>query len=135
MAEIADTRVSYTSNKELVIEDVNAAILKYAEAKQNEGARQIATILKTAEIKFSGNVITLIINNETQKEQFLMLRQNFVDAIRSDLQHSAINVELLISENEKQVKAYKPIDIFKAMSEKNPALLELKKRFDLEIDY
>jgi hypothetical protein len=27
------------------------------------------------------------------------------------------------------------MDIFKAMSERNPALLELKKRFDLEIDY
>ena len=34
-----------------------------------------------------------------------------------------------------EVKAYKPADKFKLMAEKNPALLEFKKRFDLDIEY
>lgn len=112
-----------------------ASVLKYAELKQNEGARQIATILKTAGIGYAGNTLTLTLNNETQKEQFLLIRQHFVDGIRLDLQNSAIAVEVQLSELDVQTRAYKPSDIFKAMSEKNPALLEMKKRFDLEIDY
>jgi DNA polymerase-3 subunit gamma/tau len=114
---------------------VRAAILFYAETKEKEGSRQIPTILKTAEIGFAENTITLTINNETQKEQFLLIKQSFVDALRGQLQNSKVNLEIEISKSEMQVKAYKPIDIFKSMSEKNPALLELKKRFDLEIDY
>jgi hypothetical protein len=51
------------------------------------------------------------------------------------LQNTTLLVDIKISESMEQIKAYKPMDIFKAMSEKNPALLELKKRFDLEIDY
>jgi len=109
--------------------------MKYAEIKEKEGSRQIPTILKTADIKLSDNAVILTINNETQKEQFLLIKQNFVDELRANLQNTRVTLEIEISKSETQVKAYKPIDIFKAMSEKNPALLELKKRFDLEIDY
>lgn len=80
-------------------------------------------------------MITLIINNETQREQFMLIRQNFADSIRAELQNNNVTVQLKMSETENRLKAYKPMDIFKAMAEKNPALLELKKRFDLEIDY
>jgi DNA polymerase-3 subunit gamma/tau len=79
--------------------------------------------------------VTLIINNETQKEQFMSVRQNFVDTLRLELQNSDLAFEVLISKQDIQPRAYKPMDVFKAMAEKNPALLELKKRFDLEIDY
>lgn len=122
-------------DREVDLDMVKAAILSYAEAKQKEGSRQIPTILTTAEILFSDNTITLTINNETQKEQFLLIRQNFVDELRMNLQNSRIGLNIEISKAEAQLKAYKPMDIFKAMSEKNPALLDLKKRFDLEIDY
>lgn len=117
------------------MDTVKAAILSYADTKEKEGSRQIPTILKTAEILYADNTITLIINNETQKEQFLLIRQNFLDELRLKVQNSRIGLEIQISKSEAQVKAYKPMDIFKAMSDKNPALLELKKRFDLEIDY
>lgn len=122
-------------NKELSFEDVNAFILKYAEEKLTQGARQLGTILKTSAISFSNNIITLTINNETQKEQLSNVKQGFVDDIRKQLQNNLIGLEIEISQVETQSKAFKPMDIFKAMTEKNPALLELKKRFDLEIDY
>jgi DNA polymerase-3 subunit gamma/tau len=132
---VADTAEVFRQNREVTSEEVKSAIIKYAETKQNEGAKQIATTLKTAEIKFAGLQVTLIINNETQKEQFMSVRQNFVDTLRLELQNSDLAFEVLISKQDIQPRAYKPMDVFKAMAEKNPALLELKKRFDLEIDY
>ena len=122
-------------NKEVSLADVKQFLENYAEEKQKQGARQIATICKTAHINFSNNTLQLIINNETQKEQFLSIKQNFVDELRLKLQNSTLMLDIELSQEEVQAKAYKPIDIFKAMSEKNPNLLELKKRFDLEIDY
>jgi DNA polymerase-3 subunit gamma/tau len=122
-------------NKDVSQEDVIAAIKKYAEEMQIKGSRQIATIFKTSQVNFVNNVITLTISNETQKEQLLGIKQNFIDEIRKQLQNNSVGLEVETSKKETPTKAYKPVDIFKAMSEKNPALLELKKRFDLEIDY
>ncbi len=128
------TEVIY-ANKNLSFEDIRSFILNYAEEKLKAGAKQLGTIFKTSEITFTNNNITLTIHNETQKEQLLNIKQNFIDELRKKLENNSITLEVQLSKNDTQIKAYKPADIFKAMSEKNPALLELKKRFDLEIDY
>jgi len=122
-------------NKDLSLEDVVTAVKNYGIEKQNQGARQLATIFSTSEITFVNNTITLTLNNETQKEQLLLIKQNFIDSIRKELENSAVGLEIKISLHEIQTKAYKPLDVYKVMAEKNPALSELKKRFDLEIDY
>jgi DNA polymerase-3 subunit gamma/tau len=122
-------------NKEVGFEDVKTAIHTYAETKQQNGARQLATTLKTSVISFADGIITLTINNETQREQLQNIRQDFLDEIRKKLQNNTIGLQVDISKQEVQSKAYKPADIFKVMIDKNPSLLELKKRFDLEIDY
>lgn len=126
--------LSYT-NKEVGFNEVKSAIFAYAEQKQQQGSRQLHATLTTSAISFSNNVITLTINNETQRELLQTLKQDFIDDLRKRLQNNSITLLLEISVQASQSKAYKPADIFKAMVEKNPALLELKKRFDLEIDY
>jgi DNA polymerase-3 subunit gamma/tau len=63
------------------------------------------------------------------------LKQELLDDIRSKLGSNKISLEIGLLKTEIQAKAYKPGDVFKSMAEKNPSLLELKKRFDLEIDY
>ena len=122
-------------NKDVNLDEIKAAVKFYAEEKLKQGSRQISITLDQSDIQFSNNIISLTISNETQKEQLLIIKQEFVDAIRGRLQNNAVVVEIQTSTAEAQTKAYRPIDIFKAMSEKNPTLLELKKRFDLEIEY
>jgi len=95
----------------------------------------LAITLQTSTIAFNNNVITILINNETQREQLQNIRQDFLDELRKKMQSNLITLQIEITKTEVQTKAYKPADIFKSMIEKNPSLLELKKRFDLEIDY
>jgi DNA polymerase-3 subunit gamma/tau len=135
-AQVAEETINVAgSNKETSFEDIIAYMAYYADEKQKLGARQLATIFKTSDLKFEENTITLTIKNETQREQLLLIKQEFVDEIRKKLQNMSLALEITISQDEAVTRAFKPIDVFKAMSEKNPALLELKKRFDLEIDY
>jgi len=135
-ANIAEETVSTTIlNNEVTLEDVKAAIFVYAENKLKQGSRQLSTTLTTSIISFKDNQVTLTINNETQREILQNIKQDFLDEIRKNLHNNSINLQVEISKQENQTRAYKPADIFKAMVEKNPALLELKKRFDLEIDY
>lgn len=123
------------TNQVVTEEGLIQMIRTIADEKMTQGARQVGTILKTAVITLNENVINLTIHNETQKEQMVLVRQDIIDELRSRLQNNLLTLELAISEIETQSKAFKPVDIFRAMAERNPALVELKKRFDLEIDY
>ena len=127
--------ISKETNKEVTIEDVKTVIASYALSKQQSGAKQLAVTLSTAQIILTNKTITLQINNESQKENLMAIKQEFLDELRKLLQNNLITLEVETTAAEAQGKAYKPVDIFKSMAEKNPALLELKKRFDLEIDY
>ncbi|MBL7901332.1 MAG: DNA polymerase III subunit gamma/tau [Bacteroidia bacterium] len=120
---------------ETLREDVEKVVAQFAEEKLQQGARQISTIFKTAGLLFEDKTVSLLLSNETQKEQVQMIRQEFVDYLRSKTGNPALQLNTSVEEIQKEIKAYKPSDVFKAMSSKNPSLLELKKRFDLEIDY
>ncbi len=135
VAPAATNTAVIQNDREINLDDIKTFIANYIEEKQKLGARQIATIFKTAGVQFSNQTIELTIQNETQREQLMAMRQEFIDELRLTLQNQKINLNILLSEQEPQIKAYKPVDIFKSMAERNPALLELKKRFDLEIDY
>jgi len=136
-AIVASTEETPTQelSKEVDLEEVKAVIKTYADTKQKNGQKQVGITLEMAQITFTNKIITLKISNESQKEKLTDIKQDFLDEIRKLLQNNSIGLEIEISAAEAQSKAYKPIDVFKSMAEKNPALHELKKRFDLEIDY
>jgi DNA polymerase-3 subunit gamma/tau len=133
--QVAEETVVLVTNKPVSLNDVKDFLQNFSEEKLKQGARQVATICKTAVVEMSDSTIRMILQNETQKEQLMGIRQDFVDEMRRQLQNSSLLLEIALSEAEAQPRAYRPADVFKAMSEKNPSLLELKKRFDLEIDY
>lgn len=133
---VAEKAVAYDFvNKKVSEEEVKNAVLNYSKQKMQEGSRQLAVTLEQAEVKFENNLITLTIQNETQREQLSNVKQVFLDDVRKQLQNNNIGLDIQITKDETQTKIYKPSDVFKAMSEKNPALLEMKKRFDLDIEY
>lgn len=131
MQQQSDTK----ADKAIDLDAIKNFLSSYAELKMNQGSRQVATIFRTAEAALNETTLVLYVQNETQREQLQLIKQNFVDDLRNGLQNYSITLEIQLTRTETQAKAYKPADIFKAMSEKNPALLELKKKFDLEIDY
>ncbi len=81
IAGVEAPEVKFT-NKEVSEEDVKSAIKSYADEKQKQGSRQLATIFNTSTPRFANNIITLTIQNETQKEQLLFIKQDFIDEIR-----------------------------------------------------
>jgi DNA polymerase-3 subunit gamma/tau len=129
------TEVVTPENQAVSLEEVTNAVKEYAGLKLQQGQRQLSVTLSTSELQLNDAVITLTISNETQREQLQNIRQDFLDVIRKKLKNNRLNLEIETALVEVQAKAFKPSDIFKQMSQKNPSLLELKKRFDLEIDY
>ena len=76
---------------------------------------------------------------KTQKELTLnnleKEKQDMLDELRTLVNNKQMQLEIKVSKVVGEIKAYKPADKFKLMADKNPSLLELKKRFDLDIEY
>ncbi len=89
----------------------------------------------SSKIVLQGNTIVIELNNEVQKEMLTNLKQDMLDELRQLISNKQMQLEIKVSAIQGEIKAYKPSDKFKQMAEKNPALLELKKRFDLDIEY
>jgi DNA polymerase III subunit gamma/tau len=136
-AEMVAEAAPVYENKVFDFEALKKVIFAFAELKNKAGNRQLYTTLTAGTIELNEtNLVILSIHNEAQKEILLNVKQEFLDFIRREIQNNTVGLEIKITEEiTPTVKAYKPSDKFRLLSEKNPALLELKKRLDLEIDY
>lgn len=136
-ALVTETKEAVFENKPFDGESLMKAVHAFALLKNEAGNRQLFTTITTAKIEISEtNVVTLNIHNEAQKEILTTVKQDFLDFVRKELANNTVGLDIKIeAETNTTTKAYKPSDKFKLLAEKNPSLLELKKRLDLELDY
>jgi DNA polymerase-3 subunit gamma/tau len=120
---------------ELTNEHALQGVKQFAELKLQSGNRQLYVTLTSSKISFQSPTILIELNNEVQREMLIAIRQDMLDELRTILKNKQTQLEIKVLETVDSLKAYKPMDKFKLMSEKNPMLLELKKRFDLDIEY
>jgi DNA polymerase-3 subunit gamma/tau len=116
-------------------ERVEEAMKQFAEEKSKSGNKQLYATLTSSKIILEQSTVVIMLNNEVQREMLTTIKQDMLDELRALLTNRQTQLEIKVSEIMGEVKAYKPQDKFKLMAEKNPALLELKKRFDLDIEY
>jgi DNA polymerase-3 subunit gamma/tau len=127
--------VDFVEDIALTQERVDIAVKQYAEEKSKNGSKQLYATLTSSKIILTNTTVLIELNNEAQKELLVGIKQDMLDELRQLLNNKQAQLEIKVSEVQGEVKAYKPSDKFKLMAEKNPALLELKKRFDLDIEY
>ena len=79
--------------------------------------------------------VIIEIENSAQIESFEPVRQDFLDYLRKNLNNSLVSIRMEEKLADGTKKAYTPSEKFETMMNKNPAILELKKRLDMELDY
>jgi len=83
-----------------------------------------------------GNVLRLVLDNEIQKVEIIENRSEMLNFLRAELNNYGIQLDLEVSKEEGEKKrVYTNRDRFEHMSEKNPALLRLQERLDLDVGY
>ena len=93
------------------------------------------TTLTKADIIIDGTKITLPIDNATQEIDVQQEKTEILSFIRKQLQNYSITLESkIMMDTNPQKKLYTTTDKFNRMAEKNPNLLILKDRLNLEID-
>jgi DNA polymerase III subunit gamma/tau len=119
---------------------VNAELLKdawtnYATKAKSASKMTLYTTLTAnpPELK-EGNKIILYINNEVQREDLKLEQSDLLGFLKHTLGNNSLFIEVELIENEQVKKYYTSSDKFKRLSEKNPNIVKLKQKFDLEIE-
>jgi len=81
------------------------------------------------------NKITLTIDNKAQEQGLEKEKQNILEFLRTRLSNHSISFEYHIEEMPNEAHLYTTKDKFNKLAEKNPNLLELKKRLNLDFDF
>ncbi|MBL6663425.1 MAG: DNA polymerase III subunit gamma/tau [Flavobacteriales bacterium] len=118
-------------------EDLNEKWEQYANEKENVGKHNLLSILKDkkAILKESFNVC-ITLDNKVQEEVINDEKTKLLGYLKSQLENDYISLTVEVTPlKEEEMKAYTAEDKFKKMVKKNPDLLNLKDKFDLEIDF
>ena len=125
------------NTKDFTQENLNSCWKKYAGEKQNEGKHNLLSILRDKEAILNDDYnICVSLDNKVQEEVLSEERSNILGYLKTELENDKITLKIDVRPvKEEEMKAYTPEDKFKKMANKNPNLLTLKEKFDLEINF
>ena len=118
-------------------EDLNEKWVQYANEKENVGKHNLLSVLrdKKAILKENFNVC-ITLDNKVQEEVLNDEKTKLLGYLKTQLKNDSISLTVDVTPlKEEEMKAYTAEDKFKKMVKKNPDLLNLKDKFDLEIDF
>ncbi|MBN2167015.1 MAG: hypothetical protein JW717_12110 [Marinilabiliaceae bacterium] len=79
-------------------------------------------------------VVLLKLKNRMQADEIQKEKNSIFIYLKTQLKNANLSLEIeFLKEEEGTTKAFTSSDKFKLMMEKNPSLLELKNRFDLDL--
>lgn len=111
--------------------------MKYSELLLNEGRMALHTALLKRMPTLDENLnITFTVDSVAVEKDLNDNKTVFLSFLRKNLSNDKINllVEVNINSNDTS-NPYTPSEKFKKLAEKNPLIHDLKKKFDLEIEY
>jgi DNA polymerase-3 subunit gamma/tau len=102
---------------------------------QQQGKKQVANMLRAEVLSLNETEIVVDIENKAQIESFEPFKQGFLDHVRIGLSNQKITMRMQEKKLDPTKRAYSPSEKFETMLTKNPTLLTLKNRLDMELDY
>ncbi|MCR8558087.1 DNA polymerase III subunit gamma/tau [Mucilaginibacter sp. BJC16-A38] len=107
----------------------------YAAMMKADGKKNLLTIFTTNPPKKLGeNLYEVIVENKVQENVFRDERPNLLNYLRTTLKNFDIEVNVRIDEVTAVKRPYTASEKFQHMAAKNPALAELKAKFNLDFD-
>lgn len=109
---------------------------EYARQMKEQGKDTVyLTLTKRKPVVDDNNQIILMIDNKSQETSIEREKGELLEYIRSGLNNFALQLRTEITQSEDSAFLYTNKDKFKKMAEKNPNLLLLQKRLNLDIEF
>ena len=134
--QTSEEKVTVSYTQPFTLEQLQQSVIDYTKKMQEQGKKQIATMLRPEVISVQNEVEIIIgIENKAQQDGFEPMKQDFLDHVRKALNNQTITMRMEEKAADPTKRAYSPSEKFETMLLKNPALLTLKNRLGMELDY
>ena len=115
------------------IEDLYAAISDFAEMVLKDNKRNLNYTLLAHKPQLKENFeILFTLDSKTQEEEIQNIKADLFAHLRIKLKNDFIRISTLVEATTFEKSAYTAKEKFDAMAERNPALLELKNKFEFD---
>jgi DNA polymerase-3 subunit gamma/tau len=122
-------------DKPFVLEQLQATWNAFARLRHQQYDSATEQLVLNRELVLNGTVIRINLDNTLQVGYLTDLKPDLMGYLREQLQNSQVQLEHTVTLQEVKKMIYSSQDKFNFMAEKNPALLELRKTLNLEVDY
>jgi DNA polymerase-3 subunit gamma/tau len=75
----------------------------------------------------------VLVDNDMAANDFLAVKADIEAYIRQQLRNGKVTMSVRVSEAKEVIRAYSPVEKYQLLSERNPALIQLKEDFGLEL--
>jgi DNA polymerase-3 subunit gamma/tau len=107
----------------------------FAAKIKSEGKKNLVTIfIANAPRMIKPNVFEVLVGNKVQENLFKEERPYLLNYMRSQLKNYSMEVNARVDEQEVVRKPYTAIEKFQHMAARNPQLMDLRNRFNLDFD-
>ncbi len=122
-------------DKPFIFEQLQAAWSSFAKLRQQQNDSASEQLILNRDVVLDGTSVHITLDNTLQVGYLTEVKPALLGYLREQLQNSRIQIEHEVRQQELKKMIYSPQDKFNYMAEKNPALLELRKALNLEVDY
>ena len=134
--QVTEEKVAVNYSQPFTLEQLQQSVIDYTKKMQEQGKKQIAVMLRPDVISLNNETEIIIdIENKAQVDGFEPMKQDFLDFVRKALNNQNITIRMQEKAADPTKRAYSPSEKFETMLIKNPALLNLKNRLGMELDY
>ncbi|AKD54141.1 DNA polymerase III subunit gamma/tau [Spirosoma radiotolerans] len=107
----------------------------FSKIRQQQNDSTTEQLVLNRDLVLDGTVIHLTLDNTLQVGYLTDVKPDLMGYLRTELQNSQIQLEHKVMVQETKKMIYSSQDKFNFLAEKNPALHELRKVLNLEVDY
>ncbi len=135
ISEEENTGVDPQWNNPVTQEALRAAWLGYATKIENENFRLFSILNNHIPLIQKEHVVYLELIHNMQETEILKEKTALFKFLKTSLKNAHISLEIAFKKEENtQQKAFTASDKYKVMMEKNPALADLSRNFDLDLE-
>ena len=130
-----DPYIKGDAKNSFTVDQFSKAWSDFAAMLKSDGKKNALTIFTSNPPKLMGtDSYEIIVENKVQEATFREERPNLLNFLRTTLKNFGIEVSARIDEKEVKKRPYTATEKFQYMASKNPALVELKNKFNLDFD-
>ena len=122
-------------NRAFTVEDLRKHWEEFAKTKEAHGRQNDFFILNRPLELRADHTVCLKLENNLQLQQLNGMKGEVLTFLRQQLQNQLVQVQAEVVTQENKKVIYTSQDKFRYLAEKNPALVELRNAFGLDIDY